>query len=429
VRLRILAAIVVVSLLAVTALAVPLSVRLAGDDRTQATARLEREAASAGARVPAVVTASTRIDVPDLASQGDLAIYDTTGHRIGGEGPAIADAYVRRALTGHTVAAQHGGAFVVGLPVVRNFDVVAAVRGAEPMSVVATELRRQRLNIVLFAAAALVMALGVGLWLSSRLARPLARLSDAAGHLGSGDFTSRAPRSGIAQVDDVAQALDDTANRLSDLVERERSFSAHASHQLRTPLTSLRLAIEAELARPRDDASTALAEMLVQVDRLEGTIRELLALARGTADRGPVELADLVYGAVDRWRDRYDAVHRPLQAQVFNRTDVSLTVTGSLSALSQILDVLLDNALVHGGGAVVVVVRAGGGGGVVVAVEDEGAGIDGDLDTLVAISPHQGHGYGLQLAMALAHAEGAELRFNRLRGKPAFELMLVERTD
>jgi signal transduction histidine kinase len=425
VRARILAAIIAVSLLAVAALAVPLSVRLAGDDRTQVIARLEREANNASQRVPQTVSPSTRVAMPDLTSGGDVSVYDTQARRIGGEGPITADASTRRALTGHTVGGSHAGFFVVAVPVVRRLDIVAAVRAQEPVSVVDSELRRQRLNIVLFAAAALVMAAAVGLWLSSRLARPLARLSGAAGLLGSGDFTVRAPRSGISQVDDVAQALDDTAARLADLVERERSFSAHASHQLRTPLTSLRLAIEAELAQPRAEPSTALKELLDEVDRLEGTIRELLALARGTADRGPMQPAAVSYSAVDRWRERYNASRRPLRAHVLNRVDAPVSVNGSSVAISQILDVLLDNALVHGDGAVTVVVRAGGGGGVVMAVEDEGTGIATDLDTLVAESPTDGHGYGLQLAMALAHAEGAELRFARRDGKPSFELTLV----
>jgi len=66
---------------------------------------------------------------------------------------------------------------------------------------------------------------------------------------------------------------DDTAAQLG---ERERTFSARASHQLRTPLTSLRLIVEAELARPRPDPATALHEVLSETDRLEQAINDLL---------------------------------------------------------------------------------------------------------------------------------------------------------
>ena len=170
-RVRILAAIVGVSLLAVVAIAFPLSVRLAGDDRTQAIARLEREATAASQRVPERVTPSERITMPDLASGADLAVYNTQNQRVGGEGPTTADALVRRALTGHTAGGRRGQFLVASVPVVRHFAIVAAVRAEEPVSVVDGELRRQRLNIVLFGAAAVLIAAAVGLWLSSRLAR------------------------------------------------------------------------------------------------------------------------------------------------------------------------------------------------------------------------------------------------------------------
>jgi signal transduction histidine kinase len=76
---------------------------------------------------------------------------------------------------------------------------------------------------------------------------------------------------------------DEIALRLAELAERERTFSARAAHQLRTPLTSLRLIVEAELARPRPDPTTALHEVLGETDRLEQAINDLLSLPRGTA--------------------------------------------------------------------------------------------------------------------------------------------------
>src|SRR5205085_1699034 len=171
----------------------------------------------------------------------------------------------------------------------------AAIRAAEPIDVTNDQIERQRLAIALSAAAAIAIAVLVGLWLSAVLSRPLARLRDAATRLGHGDFTVRAPRSGIAEADAAASALNDTAVRLEELVGRERTFSAHASHQLRTPLASLRLAVEAELAQPRSDATTALEEVLKETDRLEATIDDLLLLARGTAGPGVTGDAESVF--------------------------------------------------------------------------------------------------------------------------------------
>ena len=421
-RPRILAAIVGVALLAVATLAIPVAVRLGGDARAQSVARLERAALAATPRIPDGIRPDTRLTLPDLASEGDLAVYDTSGTRRGGEGPSRADVTTRRALGGHTSNAVVGSSMVVGVPVVRGLRVIAAIRAAEPLTVTNSQVRRQRINILLFAIAAVTIAVLVGLWLSAVLARPLGRLRTAATRLGHGDFTVRAPRSGIAEADAVANALDDTAMRLEELVGRERTFSAHASHQLRTPLTSLRLAVETELAQPRPDPSAALHEVLCEADRLERTITDLLLLARGTAQRGPTDLQVLVRAANDRWHGQFAAAGRPLRLRA--SLDQALEAHASSAALGQILDVLLDNALKHGSGLVQLVLRPGSGGGAVIAVQDEGPGIECDPEAIFSTAAQGGHGLGLPLAAALANAEGTRLRLARQGPGPVFELAL-----
>ncbi|MDQ1467205.1 MAG: hypothetical protein QOH10_1620 [Actinomycetota bacterium] len=421
-RPRILAAIVGVALLAVAALAIPLAIRLGNDARAQTFARLERAAVATTTRIPDRITSDTVLRLPDLASDGELTVYDTHGVRRGGEGPARADAVVRRALGGHTDNGESGSSLEVGVPVVRGLRVIAAIRAAEPVTVTDTEVRRQRINIALFGIAATAIAALVGLGVSSALAGPLRRLRTAATRLGHGDFTVRAPRSGIGEVDDVARALDDTATRLGALIERERTFSAHASHQLRTPLASLRLAVETELARPRSDPSQTLHEVLAEADRLERTIGDLLLLARGKVERGPVDLAAVTRAAEDRWHGPFAAVGRPIRvrAQRETRSDAQASTT----ALGQILDVLLGNALQHGSGVVTITVRSTSEGGAVIAVEDEGSGITGEPESVFNTVARGGHGFGLPLAAALAHAEGARLRLVNRGPHPVFELTL-----
>jgi signal transduction histidine kinase len=422
VRPRILAAIIGVALLAVATLAIPLGVRLGDDAREQTVARLERAAVAASARIPDAVRPGLRLTLPELASDGDLAVYDAAGLLRDGEGPKRADLTTRRALAGHTNSATNSSALTVGVPVVRGLRVVAAIRASEPIGVTDAQVRRQRINIALFAGAAALIAALVGLWLSAALARPLGRLRAAATRLGHGDFTVRAPRSGIAETDAVARALDETAVRLEALVERERTFSAHASHQLRTPLTALRLAIETELEQPRPNPTVALHEVLNEADRLERTIDDLLLLARGTADRGPTDLQAVVRAANDRWHGRLAAAGRSLRVQVTDGHP--LEAHASAAALGQILDVLLDNALTHGTGLVQLVLRPGSGGGAVIEVEDEGPGIPGSPDAIFSTAPQGGHGLGLPLAAALANAEGARLRVARGGPEPVFELAL-----
>ncbi len=421
-RPRILAAIVGVALLAVAALAIPLALRLGEDARAQTVARLERAALAAMTRVPDHVTPQTDMNLPDLASDGDLAVYDTSGIRRGGEGPAHADIVVRRALAGHTNSGRSRSSIEVGVPVVRGLRVIAAFRAAEPIGVTDSQVRRQRINIVLFGLASAVIAVLVGLGVSAALTRPLRRLRTAATRLGHGDFTVRAPRSGIGEVDDVAKALDETAVRIGDLVERERTFSAHASHQLRTPLAALRLSVETELVKPRPDPSTTLHEVLIEADRLEQTINDLLLLARGTVERGPVDLEAVARDAEQRWHGAFAAVSRPIRVLVHR--DATSNAHASTTALAQIVDVLLGNALRHGSGVVTITVRSGTEGGAIIAVEDEGPGILTDPDTVFTAPALGGHGFGLPLAAALAHAEGARVRLANRGPHPVFELTL-----
>jgi signal transduction histidine kinase len=421
-RPRILAAIVGVALLAIASLAIPLAIRLGHDARDQSMARLERVALTTAAHLPNALHRDSRLKLPDLASDGDLTVYDTAGVRLGGEGPTHADAAVRRALTGTTSHAQSGSALAVAVPLVRGLAVIAAVRASEPIGVTDDQVRRQRVTIVLAAAVAIIIAILTGLWLSAALARPLERLRQAATRLGHGDFTVRAPRSGVAEADAVAEALDETAARLEGLLERERTFSADASHQLRTPLTSLRLAVETELAQPRPDPSDALHEVLTEADRLEQTIDDLLMLARGTAQRSAIDPATVIHDANERWHARFAAVGRPLRVRA--PREASCEAHASPAALGQILDVLLDNALRHGAGVVDLTLRRGSGGGGVIAVGNEGSGIARDPEALFAPAARDTHGIGLPLAAALAEAEGARLRLAGPGPGVVFELTL-----
>jgi signal transduction histidine kinase len=167
----------------------------------------------------------------------------------------------------------------------------------------------------------------------------------------------------------------------------------------------------------------ALHEVLTEADRLERTINDLLLLARGAAVRGPVDLGEVARAAEHRWHGAFAAVARPIRVSVQDVTTSS--AHASSTALAQILDVLLDNALQHGSGVVTISVRCSAvEGGAVIAVADEGPGISGDGDDVFSGGAEGGHGFGLPLAAALAHAEGARLRLAHSGPHPVFELTL-----
>ena len=125
------------------------------------------------------------------------------------------------------------------------------------------------------------------MWEARRLSRPLDALTAAADRLGDGDFSAQVAPSGVVEIDTVARSINATADRLAVVLERERAFSADASHQLRTPLTALRLRLEGEVLSSDDAPRPALVHALEEIDRLQSTIEDLLRLARmprATAD-------------------------------------------------------------------------------------------------------------------------------------------------
>jgi signal transduction histidine kinase len=315
---------------------------------------------------------------------------------------------VRDALRGEVRDRDIGTRLVVAQPVTRGERIVGAVRASAPLSVVTNRTRGAFIRMALAASAAIVIAGLVALWQSRRLARPVGRLAETASALGDGDFTVREEQSGVPEVDAVSHALGVTAERLDRMLQRERAFSADASHQLRTPLTSLRVTLEAAQLDPDAERSDVIDTALNEVDRLDRTIDDLVALAREVPTSEPhTDLARVLSDFAAEWRGRSAELGRHLDVVV---PDGLPQVGASDRALRQILDVLVDNAIHHGGGTISVRARAARP-GAVVAVTDEGPGIGGDpariFDRRVSNSGRSG--IGLALARSLAEAEGGRL--------------------
>jgi signal transduction histidine kinase len=232
----------------------------------------------------------------------------------------------------------------------------------------------------------------------------------------------QAPAAGIEEIDAAGSALTRTAERLGELVGRERAFSADASHQLRTPLTGLRLRLETALDGG-GDLRPAVVGALETTDRLERTVDELLALARDAPSaRTPADLPALLDELREGWQGPLGEAGRTL------RLSVSPGLPGtsaSAAATRQILDVLVANATRHGAGAVTVTAREADT-AVAVDVADEGAGVRVPAEQLFRrrTGPAAGHGIGLALARALAEAEGGRLVLARAAPAPVFTLLL-----
>ncbi len=413
-------AIATVAAAAVTLFAVPLGLVLAQTYRDRELLRLQRDTVAATRAVDLTPGTGDPIELPPTRDR--LAVYDRAGRRQAGTGPASADGMLRAALaSGRLGARSGGGRLIAAVPLIVNERVVGAVRAARTDAAVAEDAHNAWLTLAALGTGLILAAALTAIGLGRRLARPLERLAVDARRLGDGEFTVRAHRAAIPELDAVAVALDNTAQRLDDLLARERAFSADASHQLRTPLAALR--VELEGLQLRGQQSPELAAALQQVERLQTTVDTLLAVARDVPRTGQQADISAVLDDVEaRWRGPLAAEGRPLHSV---RHADRPTTTAGRGVVSEILDVLVANAHQHGAGAVTLTVRDLHR-SLAVDVADEGLGFPGDPEHAFRrrTASRDGHGIGLALARSLAEAEGGRLTVGRAAPQPILTLLL-----
>ena len=404
-RRRILLATLAVAVAGILVLGIPLAIAARQVVRNDAYRHLDRQADAIGFAVDDDIEAGRPVDPTTLDR-----FAGTTEHI------EVIDLQGRRTTAGRPVAGRSLTSVITLLHGVR-------VQVTEPVGATDRRVRTAVAVVALFGLAGILAATILASVVVRRLTRPLDELVVASRRIGAGDFSVRAPRRGLPETDAVVAALNDSARRIAELVDAERQFSANASHQLRTPLTALRLRLEELAGDEHPDVSTEAHAALVQADRLAATIDELLALARGRSSTGdhPADLHALVTARTEEWHDAFVRAGRRLVAV----GDVPVWAEASPAALSQALDALVENALHHGGGTVRVEARAHRG-QAELRVCDEGDGIaPGQEGTIFTrhVSPGGGTGVGLALARSLVDAQGG--RVDLVQARPAvFRILL-----
>jgi signal transduction histidine kinase len=212
----------------------------------------------------------------------------------------------------------------------------------------------------------------------------------------------------------IAFALGPRLTRgLTTQIEREREFSANASHQLKTPLAALRFRLDDLTLWPETatEVKAELIECMAEVDRLTGTVEDLLSLARdgAPASTSAVDLADAAASAVGRWRRLFGEKERELS---FSAPPEPVLVTTAPRPMLQVIDVLLENALSHGAGTTKVHVELATGRGLIM-VADEGnidpKAVDRIFDRSFRSATSAGSGIGLALARTIVDTTGGRL--------------------
>ncbi len=270
--------------------------------------------------------------------------------------------------------------------------------------VVADRVADALLPLVLVGLGLILVAGLAAVAIAGRLSRPFRELAECAEHIGRGDFDVPVPRYAVPEADAVGRALRVSAEDLDTLVRRERDFAAHASHELRTPITALRLELEDLAIAPQTppEVVSALSGALGQLDRLSSTVATLLDSSRGSRFGAvtDIDLAALVRDTVRRWRGLAP------RRELLGHCDEVVAVHLPAGSLMQLMDVLIGNAVTHGTGTVTVSVREHTGYAEVL-VADEGSR---DVAVVGSGSPVARGAGGLATATETAEALGGQLR-------------------
>jgi two-component system, OmpR family, sensor kinase len=194
---------------------------------------------------------------------------------------------------------------LVTVPITNLGDVVGALRVSTPMTEVDASVRSSWLALLLIGIAVVGAGLVLAWILAGSIASPVEKLRSAAGRLGRGDLDARVDPEGPQELEELGQSFNRMAGALSANINAQQDFVANASHQLRTPLTGIKLRLEAirgEGGSAADEAAKAEAEL----DRLSALVDDLLALARASSEEAvaePVDLGEAIRAAERRWAE------------------------------------------------------------------------------------------------------------------------------
>jgi signal transduction histidine kinase len=294
-------------------------------------------------------------------------------------------------------------------------------------------------EILAVAGVSALVALGAALALGRRILRPLASLRAASARLAGGDLSARAPEKGPRELHELSASFNEMAAGLEQLFDARRELVVWASHDLRTPLASLRAMIEAledDLAEPAE----YLEAIRTQTDILSGLVEDLFELARIDAGALTLELRDAPLGElVSRCVSSLDAEARARDVELATRFAADPVVRIAPDKVERVLLNLLANAVRHSppNGEVAVVVEPDSD-HVVVAVEDTGAGLapgapERMFDRFWRADESRtrssgGAGLGLAISRGLVQAHGGTIWAENREGggaRVAFTLPLV----
>jgi len=440
---------IVLALLALTATVlvaavIPLALKAAAHERdafveeasstARSVAAIAAERLSGHAANPALSAA-----LLSAARQHDeLVVLDSAGHVVDSQGvprDAWKQLAVEAAERGAPTTEMTKDRVIAVEPVWNNAKLnrppIGTVVLERPTAMLNQNITDLWLYLVLLGGAAMAAAAAVAVYFARWVSKPLARLDTAARQIADGELTVRARTgSGPPELRRMAATFNMMAGRLETLVHGHRAMLADVSHQLRTPLTALRLRLDLLAADSGPTAAAELAGAQEEIARLSRLVDGLLATARAESMTEQPETTDVVAAVAERvaaWQpvaDGHDVKivvetaappdvdKEPKEGRDADRPQVAL----GAGHLEQILDNLLDNAIdaIGDNGGFVRVSVAGSPSGTTLTVADDGPGMTPQERSRAFLrftsGSQSGTGLGLAIVHRLVTANGGTIR-------------------
>lgn len=346
--------------------------------------------------------------------------------------PEIAAAILGEFTSGVRESQTLGESLVyVAVPIVFGDEVLGAVRLSSPKSLIDDDVAGHVRGLLAASAISVFLAAAIAFFLSGLLINPIDRLRRATDRVAAGDLDTTITVEGPGEIRGLSQSFANMTSRVKNMLERQRSFAGDAAHQLRTPITALRLrleqaedALDVDRERSREHLQAALDE----TRRMSMLTEQLLRLARAEGSvltKEPIDVGALIDEVVEQWAP----LAEEKGVQMSSSGDTSVMPVTSLVALREILGNYVDNAIEHSpSGSTISIFSAQRGSVVEIVVADQGEGMS-EEDRRKAFdrfwrgsdTTRPGSGLGLAIVAQLAESAGiqVELRMAKLGGLEA----------
>ncbi|MCX5605409.1 HAMP domain-containing histidine kinase [Streptomyces phaeochromogenes] len=427
---------------ALAAFTVPVAFTLTAQLRGDTEESVEREATTM-ALLLGEEDASSRQALARMAgaysedTPGTVQVVSSTGTAVASLPLPADDKAITRALKDHEPTVDWGSSWVWGRHLVVTVPAESAddkdrIVGAVRIKYATSDLSSRLWSIwgfrAILAVSVLAVAAFIGAFVARRLTRPLRQLNDMATRFSNGDLTARSPVEGPHETQQLARTLNSAGERLDSLVAAQRIFVADASHQLRTPLTALRLSLD-NIADGTDDEFVRedVEQATSEVVRMSRLVNGLLVLARAEAKVSaaePLSLLDVIEERFAVWRPAAD--ERGVTVALGGVAGGRPFVLASPGHLDQVLDNVLSNALeVSPDGGTITVEVSSHPDEVVMSVLDQGPGMS-DAEKSRAfdrfwrgqgLTGRAGSGLGLAIVKQLVTDDGGTVALRDAPGR------------